>query len=331
MDYSAKPKKERSDSYILRVSKVANGNLKNLVEQAEADETVEVLPDLPPSPNHNDRKKSTPDLSRPRNSFLVRVQKKKRRRQTGARRRGKGKYHKDGKRADFMRKLHQDAKAGKVDCFEVNNESSKGTLIRRLSHKDIHEMTSVAPKLPPEFQSSPGIQESRSSYYNVLNNKLKAAKNEKAVNRELEHKDQGEPLIDDGVVFNNAEIARVQGEYIEALESEVKRSKVRADLLSRSLKMEMARLEKLIAEKDKDLMHKDLLLQSLQVQNMNMEKSIGQKDDIVAIQGELVAGLEVENDKLNQQLEEHSIPFLTREKSTSDLQCLYRRISSERL
>jgi len=341
MSFPAPTMKESKGSYILRVSQVSNANLKNLVDQAKADESCELLTHLPSFPIREEVSSTadpdslppkTESPSRPTNSFLVRVTKKKKRRRHGkAKQRRKGKPDREDKSPDFLGKLEQDTKAGKVDCFKINNVSAQGQLSRRLSHQDLHMMARTGPKLPPEFQSSPGILGPRSSYYSALNEKRKSTKREIAVHSKMEQKDGGPTTVDGSALFNNSEIARVQLEYIEALESEVNRSKVSADLTTRSLKMEMARLEKLIAKRDNDLMHKDLQIQSLQMQGIGMNKAISQKDEIIAIQGEYVAGLEAENVQLNRKLLTHSIPTVPRDQSTSNLGNLYRRVSSGEL
>merc|ERR1712183_762132 len=112
-----------------------------------------------------------------------------------------------------------------------------------------------------------------------------------------------------------------------ALESEVKRSKVRADLLERSLNMDIKRMQDLIAQKDKAIMHKDLVLQSLQSQNMKLEKEVAHKDNIIDIQGQYISGLEMENSELNRRLSENAISPVARTNTTNNLHQLYRRVS----
>lgn len=321
---------EVSSSYILRVSKKADVNFKSLVEQAEADESVEVLSKAPSTDLYStkscdikeDDVKSaltgTTSLPhRPRNSFLVRITNKKKKKRRGGKRPGR----KKGKHSDFMKKLQKDAEDGKVECYKVD-QGNKGHE-RQLSNKDLRKMvkpTSLRPKLPGEFQSSPAIQGSRTSY-------LAAKKTLSGSLRKSDQKSQDNATTGALPEDTNAQIVKVQSEYIEALESEVKRSKVRADLLTRSLNMEVKRMQDLIAKKDKAIMHKDLVLQSLKVQNFNLEKEIAQKDNIIDIQGQYISGLEMENAELNRRLSENAISPVARNETTNNLQNLYRRVS----
>jgi len=259
---------------------------------------------------------------RPRNSFLVRITNKKKKKRRGGKRSGR----KKGRHSDFMKKLQKDAEEGKVECYQID-DGQKGTHERQLSHKDLKKM--VAPvvtvrnrkKLPDEFQSSPAIRGSRTSY--LMAKKTLSGRNLHNSDEKNQDKASTEASKED----NNAQIVKVQSEYIEALESEVKRSKVRADLLTRSLNMEIKRMQDLIAKKDKAINHKELILQSLKVQNLNLEKEIAQKDNIIDIQGQYISGLEMENAELNRRLSENEISPVARNQQTNNLQNMYRRVS----
>lgn len=329
---------EVSSSYILRVSKKASVNFKSLVEQAEADDNVEILQSTP-SPSKrmgtistSDSKENVDDKPsadqqarsphRPRNSFLVRISNKKKKHKK--RRGGKRPGRKNEKNTDFIKKLQKHTADGKVACYKVG----KGKHERQLSHKDLRKMLPVTPtgsKLPGEFSSSPGIKTSRTSY-------LQAKKTLKAGPlSQADEKSQDKVVASTSAEDVNAQIIKVQSEYIEALESEVKRSKVRADLLERSLNMDIKRMQDLIAQKDKAIMHKDLVLQSLQSQNMKLEKEVAHKDNIIDIQGQYISGLEMENSELNRRLSENLISPVNRTDTTNDLQTLYRRVSATKV
>jgi len=320
---------EVSSSYILRVSKKAGVNFKSLVEQAEADDNVEVLPNTTSHSSHigaikpSDSKENLEDKDladqearlpyRPRNSFLVQITNKKKRR------RGKQPRRKKEKDAGFMKKLQKHTEDGKVECYKVSN----GKLERQLSHEDLRKLlpTTLTSTLPKEFRSSPGIQGSRTSY-------LEAKKNLAADSlHQAEEKRQDNALTATSMEDNITQIVKVQNEYIQALESEVKRRKVRADLLERSLKMEVKRMRDLIAKKDKLIMHKDLTLQSLRLQNMKLEKEVAQKDKIIEIQGQYISVLEMENAEVNCRLRENAISPETRNSTTNHLQALCERVS----
>jgi len=372
---TTEPRSRRTSSYILRVTDRSNANIKSLVEQAEADEDVEILEmtreasrtstvyeekevesieglsgvDLPKPPKIEDQSsgerhsKERPitvgrSTHRPRNSFLVRVTKKKKKRKRkygGAKRKGQSLLKKGIKPKGFIEKLKQDTEEGKVECFHVEQTSQTGRVKheRQLSHKDLAKISlqnPVGPKLLAAFQSSPAIQPSRASYLDLMNQARDSSVvtkiNPDNIQRDCMAGKQAE--IDKA---QNAEIARVQREYIEALESEVKRSKVRADLIDRQQKMELGRLEVLLHSRDEELVHKDLLVQSLQLQNRNLQKDISKKDNVIDIQGQYVTGLEVENKALARKLGLSAIPMLPQSEETDSLRDLYRRVSEENL
>jgi len=378
MSTTEKSKLERGSIYVLRVTDKSNANIKNLVEQAEADEDVEILAyeetasresdmyddekvgelikkrtsvQLPVAPvtivpapvraqscrvHRSEEPSAAAGLptNRPRNSFLVRVTKKKKRRRKrgGGKSRGKNKPDKVMKPKGFIEKLKQDTEEGKVECFQVEPNSPTGKVERQLSHKDLLKISTqkpVGPKLLAAFQSSPAILPSRSSYLDAMNQTRPSHIVKVSSDNVQRNSMAGRKAEMDRA--QNVEIARVQREYIEALESEVKRIKVRADLIDRQLKMEIGRLEVLLHSRDEELVHKDLLTDSLRVQNRNMQNAIRKKDDVIDIQGQYVTGLEVENKALARKLGLNAIPMVPRSEETDSLRELYRRISSEKL
>jgi len=380
MATTEKRRLSRSSIYVLRVTDKSNANIKSLVEQAEADEDVELLAfeetasrdsnvyddekvgelirertsvSLPVAPTTivpgligtqscgelcSEKPSFAAGLptNRPRNSFLVRVTKKKKRKRKrgGNKPRGQNKPDKVPKPEGFIEKLKQDTEEGKVECFQVeqNSQTGKVAVKRLLSHKDLLKISTqnpMGPKLPAAFQSSPAILPSRSSYLDAMN-QTRPSQLVKVTSDNV----QRDSMVGRKAKMDraqNVEIARVQREYIEALESEVKRSKVRADLIDRQLKMEIGRLEVLLHSRDEELLHKDLVTESLRVQNRNMQKGIRKKDNVIDIQGQYVNGLEVENEALARKLGLNAIPMVPRSEETDSLRELYRRVSSENL
>merc|ERR1712060_1048394 len=120
-------------------------NFKSLVEQAEADENVEILPSTPSpsshigaqSPHESKENHGEPTADearsphRPRNSFLVRITNKKKKKMRGGKRHGRKKE----KSTDFIKKLQKHTEDGKVECYKVGKKHE-----RQLSHKDLRKM-----------------------------------------------------------------------------------------------------------------------------------------------------------------------------------------------
>jgi len=268
-------------SFVIRVSNVGlDSNAQDLLKQvAAADENVEIIPEpSPPPPTIVTNKRgypTSPITIRPRNSFLARVTRK---------RRSTSKSKRKKSRTNFLKQLQVKTKAGAVEVFHQLDDKipHRGKEVE-MSSDDIRKMDT--PRHPAPFASSPGIQQERNSYLNMVSI---AKVRESCGDHEVEQKERES---------RNSEMVGVQAEYIVALESEVKRTRVSSDLLSRSLKMKVERLEELLRLKNRQLMRKDLELRSLQSDMLIMEKEIQQKDNIIDIQGQFIEKLEEENAK----------------------------------
>lgn len=242
---------------------------------AASDKNVEILPDFNPLPAVGTNDYPTMALpDRPSNSFLARVTEKNR----GHRRSKKKKKRNNNK---FLNQHQVEAKAGVVEISQSRNDISK---IEKEVEMDLNDIKKLAVrKRPSPFSSSPGLLEQRNSYLDLV-----------AIARVRESCDDLS-LEEENDQSTNADMVKVQAEYISALESELKRAKVSSALKSRSLKLKVERVQRLLALKDQQIARKDLKLFSLQTNVLNLETEIGQKDDIIDIQGQYIEKLEEEN------------------------------------
>jgi len=296
----------RSDtpSYLIRVKNNKEGCIASLLEQAQKDKNVEIvnIRDALSKLSDNKDYRTTPEISEEcdrtesTNSFLIRISRKRK-----SRRRHSRKWKKRSS-SDFIGKLEKDAEAGMVKCFQVE-ESAKRTE-RQLSHHDLKKIKVIT-------TTADDIVKPRTKWMDNGALRGHATQEQKISEGRADSSTVG--LKGDAMIM-------LQGEYIHALEVELRRNKV-------SLDDQQDKMEVLVKMKDEEIARKNLSLHTLNLKVRRLEKELARKDNIIEVQGRYIGKLEEDIVVLNRQLKENSKRPHGRSKEAKILGSDYRRVS----